>query len=203
MNPIRTKFAVVAMSFVAAAPVLADELAVGNCTWCHGTSAQGFSVAPRLAGQQPDYVVDQLRSFAAHRRDDFLAAKYMWSATAHLDPLNARDLATYFSGLPPRAADDGDSALVAEGKTIFENGVPDENIVACQACHGPEGQGIREIPRLGGLSSSYVQHRLEAWSEGYDASAAPMPKVARSMSANQVAAVASFLSFVAGGAAEK
>ena len=203
MNPIRTKFAVVAMSFVAAAPVLADELAVGNCTWCHGTSAQGFSVAPRLAGQRSDYIINQLRSFAAHQRDDFLATKYMWSATAHLDPLNARDLATYFSELTPKAAADGDGDLVAAGKAIFENGLPDENIVACQACHGPEGQGIREIPRLGGLSYSYVQHRFEAWSEGYDASAAPMPKVARSMSANQVAAVASFLSFIAGGAAEK
>ena len=105
--------------------------------------------------------------------------------------------------LTPKAAADGDSALVAEGRAIFENGVPDENIVACQACHGPEGQGIREIPRLGGLSYSYVQHRLEAWSAGYDASAAPMPKVARSLSANQVAAVASFLSFVGGDTAEK
>jgi len=203
MNPIRNTIAVVALAFVAAAPVRADELAVGNCTWCHGTSAQGFSVAPRLAGQQPDYVVDQLRSFAAHRRDDFLAAKYMWSATAHLDPLNARELARYFSGLPPKAAADGDSALVAEGRAIYENGLPDENIVACQACHGPEAQGVREIPRLGGLSYSYLKQRLEEWSQGYDASAIPMPKVARSLSPNQVAALASYLSFAGGAASEK
>ena len=203
MNSIPIKFAVLAISLVAAAPLLADELPIGNCTWCHGTSAQGFSVAPRLAGQLPDYVINQLRSFAAQKRDDFLAAKYMWNAAAHVDPTNARDLAAYFSQLTPKAAADGDSALVAEGRAIFENGVPDENIVACQACHGPEGQGIREIPRLGGLSYSYVQHRLEAWSAGYDASAAPMPKVARSLSANQAAAVASFLSFVGGDTAQK
>ena len=203
MNPICANLAVLAISFVAAAPVLADELPVRNCTWCHGTSAQGFSVAPRLAGQRQDYVIDQLRSFAAHKRDDFLASKYMWNAAAHLDPSNERDLAAYFSVLQPKAAADGDSALVAEGKAIFENGVPDENIVACQACHGPQAQGVREIPRLGGLSYSYLKQRFEAWSEGYDASAAPMPKVARSLSPNQVAALASYLSFVGGESSEK
>jgi cytochrome c553 len=203
MNPIRTKIAVLAISFVTAAPLLADELPVRNCTWCHGTSAQGFSVAPRLAGQRLDYMINQLRSLAAHKRDDFLATKYMWSATAHLDPLNERDLATYFSELTPKAAADGDSDLVAEGRAIFENGLPDENIVACQACHGPEAQGVREIPRLGGLSYSYLKHRLEAWSQGYDASAIPMPKVARSLSPNQVAALASYLSFTGGESSEK
>ena len=34
-------------------PLLADEaLPVRNCTWCHGTSAQGYTIAPRLAGQR-------------------------------------------------------------------------------------------------------------------------------------------------------
>jgi cytochrome c553 len=203
MNPIRTKIAVLAISFVTAAPLLADELPVRNCTWCHGTSAQGFSVAPRLAGQRLDYMISQLRSFAAHKRDDFLATKYMWSAAAHLDPLNERELATYFSELTPKAAADGDSDLVAQGRAIFENGLPDENIVACQACHGPDAQGVREIPRLSGLSYNYLKHRLEAWSQGYDASAIPMPRVARSLSPNQVAALASYLSFAGGAASEK
>ena len=184
MKHFRTKLAVLAVSLATAGPLLADDLPVRNCTWCHGTSAQGFSVAPRLAGQREDYVVNQLRSFVAHRRDDFLASKYMWNATANLDPSTARGLAAYFSALPPKAAKDGDSELVAEGRRIFENGVPDENIVACQACHGPEAQGVREIPRLGGLSYSYLKQRLEQWSQGYDASAMPMPKVARSLSAN-------------------
>jgi len=203
MNYIRTKFAVLAISLVTAGPLLADDLPVRNCTWCHGSSAQGFSVAPRLAGQRIDYLVNQLRSLAAHKRDDFLATKYMWNATANLDPLTARDLAAYFSALPPVAAKNGDSELVAAGRSIFENGVPDENIVACQACHGPEGQGVREIPRLGGLSYSYLKERLEQWSQGYDASAAPMPKVAKSLSPDQIAALASFLSFVGADASEK
>ena len=196
MKRFRTKMAILAISFAAAGPLLADDLPVRNCTWCHGSSAQGYSKAPRLAGQRVDYLVDQLQAFATHKRDEFLSIKYMWYAAANLDPLTVRNLAAYLSELPPEAAKDGDSELIAEGKIIFENGVPDENIAACQACHGPEAQGVREIPRLGGLSYSYLERRLEQWNQGHDAWGIPMPKVARSLSPNQIAALASYLSFV-------
>ena len=203
MKHSHTKMAVLAISLATAGPLLADDLPVRNCTWCHGTSAQGYYNAPRLAGQKVDYLVNQLQAFATHKRDEFLSPKYMWYAAAHLDPATARNLAEYFSALPPEAATDGDSELAAEGKNIFENGVPDENIAACQACHGPEAQGVREIPRLGGLSYSYLKRRLEDWSQGRDTWGTSMPKVARSLSPNQIAALASYLSFVGGESSEK
>lgn len=203
MKRFRTKMSVLAISFATTGPLLAEDLSVRNCTWCHGTSAQGYYEVPRLAGQRADYLVNQLQDFASHKRDEFLSIKYMWNAAAHLDPLTLQNLAAYFSALPPEAAKDGDSALAGEGKIIFEGGLPDENIAACQACHGPEAQGVREIPRLGGLSYSYLKRRLEEWSQGQDASGTPMPKVARSLSSHQIAAVASYLSFVEGEVSEK
>ena len=196
MKQFLTKMAVIAISLVAGGPLLADDLPVRNCTWCHGSSAQGYSKAPRLAGQRVDYLANQLQAFSSHKRDEFLSTKYMWFAAAHLDPSTERGLAEYFSALPPEPAKDGDSELAAEGRTIFENGVPDENIAACQACHGPEAQGVREIPRLGGLSYNYLKRRLEQWNEGHDAFGTPMPKVARTLSAKQIDALASYLSFV-------
>jgi cytochrome c553 len=203
MKHSRTKMAVLAISLATAGPLLADDLPVRNCIWCHGTSAQGYYNAPRLAGQRADYLVNQLQAFATHRRDEFLSIKYMWNAAAHLDPLTLQNLAAYFSALPPEAAKDGDSALAAEGKIIFKDGLPNENIAACQACHGPEAQGVREIPRLGGLSYSYLKRRLEQWSHGQDAWGIPMPKVGRSLSPNQIAALASYLSFVGGESSER
>jgi cytochrome c553 len=203
MNRMLRKIPIVAITLFAAGPLLADDLPIRNCTWCHGVSGHGYSKAPALAGQRIDYLVNQLQSFTSHKRDEFLSIKYMWNATAHLDPLTARNLAAYFAALPPEAANDGDSGLVAEGKAIFENGVPDENVAACQACHGPEAQGVREIPRLGGLSYNYVERRLEEWSQGLDASGTPMPKVAASLSPKQIVALASYLSFVEGESSEK
>ncbi len=197
MKHIHTKIAVLAISLFAASPLLADNaLPVHNCTWCHGTSAQGFSVAPRLAGQRPAYVLKQLRSFREHQRHDYLAEKYMWLAVANVGPWEARGLAHYLSSLPPKAAKDGNENLVAEGREIFENGIPDEDIVACQACHGPAAQGVRQIPRLGGLSYFYLRDRLTQLKEGYDPSAVPMPRVASYLSPQQIDALASFLSYV-------
>jgi cytochrome c553 len=203
MKHSHTKMAVLAISLATAGPLLADDLPVRNCTWCHGASAQGVSMAPRLAGQRADYLANELEAFATHKRDEFLSTKYMWYATAHLDPLTARNLAEYFSALPPESAKDGDSGLAAEGRIIFENGAPNENIAACQACHGPEAQGVREIPRLSGLSYSYLKRRLEDWSQGRDTWGTSMPKVARSLSPNQIAALASYLSFVGGESSEQ
>ena len=202
MSRFASKISVLAICLFAAGPLRADDLPVRNCAWCHGENGLGYSKAPRLAGQQIDYMMKQIQAFATHKRDEFLSSKYMWDATAHLDPVTARKLVEYFSALPAQPARDGDSGLVAEGKAIFENGVPDANIAACQACHGPQAQGVREIPRLGGLSYTYLKRRLEDWGRGADASGAPMPQVAATLSPTQIAALASYLSFVNGGVSE-
>jgi cytochrome c553 len=122
----------------------------------------------------------------------------MWPAAANVGPYAARYLASYLSKLSPKAADDGNRELVTRGRAIYQVGVPDSNIVACVACHGPRAQGFAEIPRLGGLSYTYLQERLEQWHEGYDAAAMhPMPHVSSKLSPDQIAALASYLSFIA------
>ena len=168
-----------------------------NCTWCHGVSAQGYAPAPRLAGQGPLYIENQLLSFRTHRRDNPFSKQYMWGAAANLSAGEAHYLATYFSSLTAKPADDGDMQKVAAGKALFEDGNPSANTVACAVCHGPNAQGIRDIPRLGGLSSAYLKRRLEQWKQGYHAAAkSPMPRIARTLSADQIESVAAYLSFV-------
>jgi cytochrome c553 len=175
-NALKAAALIIALSAV---PALAGDFgnaSVRNCTWCHGPSAQGYAPAPRLAGQQ---------------------SRYMWYAAANLNRQSARDLASYFSSLRPQAAADGDRALVDLGRTIFQQGLPQSNVAACVACHGPRAQGVGEIPRLGGLSYSYLQNRIEQWNEGYDARARwPMPHVASTLSTDQIAALASYLSYI-------
>jgi cytochrome c553 len=174
-----------------------EKLANTNCGWCHGASAQGFATAPQLAGQKPAYIVNQLRSFYDHSRDNPLSRLYMWGAAAKLDPVTARSLAAYYSTVEAEPAQDGERELVAAGRTIYQEGLPDANIVACVACHGPDAEGVRDIPRLGGQSYYYLKRRLKQWGEGYHAAAGPpMPGIASRLSLNDIEALASYLSFV-------
>jgi cytochrome c553 len=199
MKYTRLKIAVVAMACfaVSAAAAHAESLAIRNCTWCHGGSAQGYTPAPRLAGQRPQYIEKQLMNFSAHTRDNPFSKLYMWGAAANLSPLAARNLAVYFSTIPPKAANDGDRELAAAGRAIYQEGIPDANIVACVACHGPNAQGVGEIPRLGGLAYTYLKRRLEQWGQGYHAAAGPpMPQIASKLSPKHIAALASYLSFM-------
>lgn len=168
-----------------------------RCTVCHSASLQGLQPAPRLAGQTYQYLWNQLVDLQVHRRNDPNATLFMWPVVSTLPPETARDLARYFSTIPPEAANDGDTELVASGRTIYQEGIPDANVVACVACHGPNAEGVGEIPRLGGLAYPYLERRLRQWGQGYNrATRPPMPHIASELSPNQITALASYLSFV-------
>jgi cytochrome c553 len=183
--------------------VYAERFADRNCAWCHGPSLQGFFKAPRLAGQTFQYLENQLLNFRSHARNDPLAKQYMWGAAAnHLSLQTVHSLSVYLSRLNPKSADDGHEVLAARGRAIYRGGIPEANIPACVACHGPDAQGAAaqgagQIPRLGGLSYYYLKRRLEQWGKGYNATAShPMPDIASKLSVNEIDALASYLSFV-------
>jgi cytochrome c553 len=197
MKRIGLKIAILAIVATAVPAWAGDSASVRNCTWCHGTSGQGFMTAPRLAGQRPQYVESQIRSFREHVRDNPFSRQYMWGAVAALGPYTARDLAAYFATIPPKPANDGNRDLAARGRTIYLEGIPEANVVSCYACHGPNAEGVRDIPRLGGLAYFYLKGRLKQWREGYHSSpGSPMPMVAGHLGPDEIEALASYLSFV-------
>jgi cytochrome c553 len=196
-NGLRSTILAIALSAVCSASGRAETAAIRNCTWCHGGSAQGYSPAPRLAGQRREYIESQLFSFRQHIRDNPDSKQYMWAAAENLSRERVHFLASYFASLSPVAANNGLQEFTALGRTIYRDGVPESNIVACIACHGPNGEGAGDIPRLGGLAYPYVKTRLLQWGEGYDVTARhPMPSVASKLSRHQIEALASYLSFV-------
>ena len=173
-----------------------QALADSNCTWCHGPSLQGFTTAPRLAGQRAEYVENQLSSFKAHSRDNPLSKQVMWGAAGEISPQAFHELAVYFSALEPEPANDGNRNATEAGRSIYREGIAQANIPSCAICHGPDAQGTGAIPRLGGLSYLYMKRKLEQWNEGYHASAlAPMPAISRSLSEAEIEAISSYLSF--------
>jgi cytochrome c553 len=199
MGYTKIKIAAVAFASIALSALAghAESLAIRNCTWCHGGSAQGYTPAPRLAGQRARYIEQQLVSFGEHTRDSPFSRQYMWGASANLSPYTIRDLALYFSQLPRRSANDGDRELAAGGEAIYQQGMPEANVAACVACHGPNAEGVGEIPRLGGLAYTYLKRRLVQWAEGYPGALQhPMPHIASNLSRTQIEELASYLSFL-------
>ena len=112
-------------------------------------------------------------------------------------PPDRAGIGNLFSTIPPKPANDGDRGLAAIGQAIYEEGIPEANIVSCVACHGPRAEGVNEIPRLAGLAYTYLKRRLAQWGEGYHATAEPpMPRIASKLGPNEIEALASYLSFV-------
>jgi cytochrome c553 len=187
-----TALAMILSAFSASAGGVDADL-VKYCGWCHGVTGQGFATAPRLAGQRAEYMEGQLQSFQKHTRP----GPFMWGAVENLDVLKESDIAAYFSAIPPDAADDGDRAIASVGEKIYQEGIQESNIPACAACHGPKAEGLGKIPRLGGLSATYLKGRLDQWAhESHAATSPPMPRIASQLSPNDVDALASYLSFV-------
>lgn len=62
------------------------------CITCHGPDAQGQGIAPRLAGQNAEYIESQLDKF---RKGDRTHAPEMTTVTRDLDPQEARAAAAY------------------------------------------------------------------------------------------------------------
>jgi len=169
------------------------------CKDCHGPSAQGYRgylPIPRLAGQQPAYLENQLRAFIEHRRTN----NVMFNVAHSLSPSMVTALAANFSALNPPPIGGAPRQFVATGRKIFQDGMPDENIAACAACHGPDATGSGQIPRLAGQLYPYVIKELTNWGKerGQNPArpdiSAVMSPVAHSLNKQQIEAVAAYVS---------
>lgn len=169
------------------------------CKTCHGVSGQGFRGAfpmPRLAGQQPEYIENQLRAFIERRRTN----PVMFNVAHVLNPAMITALAAHFKNLDPKPLGGGPKELGAAGKKIYEEGLPGADIPPCSSCHGPQAKGDGAIPRLAGQLDDYIIKKLTNWSaeRGQD-KAKPdtstiMEPIAHKLTEPQIAAVAVYLS---------
>ena len=174
------------------------------CTECHGQSGRGYRgyyAIPQLAGQQVQYLQNQFQALSAHSRDDPVIKRFMVPVVESVTPENRTAIAEYFASLKPRPAGGGPKNLVAQGKKIFEEGLPDENVPACAACHGANGEGSDLVPRLAGQIYAYTVEQLDGWVKGYRSKDPVTPEnqntmqaIATSMTKEQIKAVAAYVS---------
>jgi cytochrome c553 len=139
-----------------------EEKAVNLCSTCHGP--RGISTSPEfpiLAAQRRGYLESQLEAFRAKTREEKIAHDFMWGIAGDLDDHMIDSVARYYASQPPAPGKAGDPALIAKGKQLFEQGVPDRSIPACATCHGADGAGIADFPRLAGQHAKYVVKQIE------------------------------------------
>src|SRR6202163_1145547 len=174
---------------------------IEECTKCDGPSGQGnhgFYPIPRLAGQQTQYIENQLQAYIEHRREN----RYMYSVAHVLSPAMRTALAKHFSELHAKPMGDAPKGLVATGKKIYEDGIPETNVPACMACHGGEAKGQGAIPRLAGQLNDYVISKLLNWTKerGQDPArpdiSAIMLPTSHNLTKAQVAAVAAYVGYL-------
>jgi cytochrome c553 len=171
------------------------------CKTCHGVSGQGFRGSfpmPRLAGQQPEYLKNQLQAFIERRRTN----PVMFNVAHVLSPPMLEGLSTYFKNLDPKPLGGAPKELVAEGKKIYEEGIPSAEIPPCASCHGPDAKGGDAFPRLAGQLNDYIYRKLTNWDKerGQDKAkpdnSAIMQPIAHNLNEAQIKAVAAYLSYL-------
>jgi len=115
------------------------------CANCHGED--GISKTPEvpnLAGQNPAYLLEQIRKFGAGERKD----PFMQGLIKVLKDDERLQAASYFASMnvPPSRSD---VAQAARGKELFGK--------LCVRCHGEQARGNETIPRLAGQKLPYLQ----------------------------------------------
>lgn len=132
-------------------------LAEARCQRCHGPHGNSSTTAfPKLAGQNPAYLVKQMFNFAAGVRP----AVVMQEALHGLSGPDLEDLARYYGRqhVGPEPITDG--AAVTRGMVVYHGAGKKGGASACVSCHGPYARGGQMLPRLAGQHATYLEQSL-------------------------------------------
>jgi cytochrome c553 len=171
----------------------AEEKAVNLCSTCHGP--RGVSTSPEfpiLAAQRQAYLEAQIDAFRKRTRAEKDAHDFMWGIAGNLDESLIGAIAHYYAEQPPAPGRTGDAKLVAQGKELFEKGVPERGIPACTTCHGGNAEGAAGFPRLAGQHAKYVAKQL-LFIQSLVRSAPVMHGIVKDLAPNEIQAVAAFV----------
>jgi len=151
-------FAALALPVQAVDLARAEAIVSERCSLCHGVKGEAASaVFPRLAGQHWEYIAKQLAEFKSGKRK----SESMQPQAENLSPAEMQALGRYFEAkqVPGRQIRDGE--LLAVGKYIFLRGNPFSGLPACASCHGENGHGTPQLPRLAGQHPRYTEDQLQ------------------------------------------
>ena len=160
----------------------AGKQAAFFCANCHGDNGVSKTVdVPNLAGQNPAYLLEQIRKFGTGERKN----EFMQGMIKVLKDDERVQVALYYAslGVPPSPAN---PALVAKGKALFEK--------ICVRCHGEQARGSELFPRLAGQKAPYLQLSIKRYRDNSGVRTNQLMTIATSQLSNDdILAVANYL----------
>jgi cytochrome c553 len=143
-------------------PLSVSEIVNTRCATCHGVLGQSTSpIFPSLAGQNPEYLVKQLKDFRSKKR----VSETMAPQVADLSDDNINALAAFFSSQPTKINRVADPDLLPVGRYIFTKGNSWSGLPACITCHGDTAHGTATLPRLAGQNARYLLGQLKDFNQ--------------------------------------
>jgi cytochrome c553 len=141
--------------------------AITPCFMCHGLDGVGDSAGafPRLTGQAAFYMYKQLVDYASEARPHDVMTPIAREMT---EPQMA-NVAFYYSALDAAHARQPAVApeVLARGRQIAEDGLPEAGVQACNLCHGADGAGNPPLfPYLAGQYAPYTALQLQLFKSG-------------------------------------
>jgi cytochrome c553 len=165
-------------------PIFAADAAAGAekasiCAGCHGPNGKSSNAQwPNLAAQQPAYLAAQLKAFKSGSRVN----PVMQGMAANLSDQDIENISAYFADQPAAKAG-GDPALAKTGG---------EKAAMCLGCHGAQGEGSAQIPRLAGQHPAYLVAQLKNFKSGARQNS-HMQAMASTLSEDDMRALAAYL----------
>ncbi|GAB4208543.1 MAG: c-type cytochrome [Tibeticola sp.] len=162
------------------------------CFVCHGAEGESSSeVFPRLAGQHAEYIAKQLEAFKSGKRKSTAMAEMV----AKLSPEDMVALGKFFEKQKVEPEPVKDPDLAGVGKYIYLHGNKFSGVPACASCHGQDGLGTANLPRLAGQYASYVETQLKQFNKRERTNDnAVMHTIVEKMTPMEMAAVAEYIS---------
>ncbi len=152
------------------------------CANCHGENGVSkLPEVPNLAGQNPAYLLEQIRKFGVGERKD----EFMQGLIKVLKDNEKIQIALYYASQTPLPGKQ-DAAKVAAGKVLYTK--------LCARCHRDVAHGDELIPRLAGQHPVYLKLSVTRYRDKTGERQNPLMSSAVAPLKNEdIAAVAAYL----------
>lgn len=125
------------------------------CANCHGEGGNSKKPEiPNLAGQNPAYLLEQVKKFSDGRRRN----EFMEGMIKALNDEEKVNIVAYFVSQEVKPHATSNSVQARKGHELF--------LKICQRCHGEQGRGNEKIPRIAGQQPAYLALSLKRYRDG-------------------------------------